>query len=176
MLEQPVNVLSGQRNQQAMNTSLTLWVHILINNKTIIMNVKLIIAGEENYAGFCDKFGDKIYIGNRLEFYDYSGAVWRGNVEYDDGIITVSILDLEQVKNPKDWKQNHDWIKSRHCSCTIGYSEFGSWNSNRKQLSGITGMFKVYDEYKKVQDMFTKKYKCYSHEQLFRPLPCLLIK
>lgn len=139
------------------------------------MNIELSIAGIKNYTGFCDITGERIFIGSRLQFTDYSGAVWQGNVEYDDGIITIDILHLEQITNPKDWKQSHDWINSRHCGCTIGYPEFGTWNHNRKQLIDIAGMFKSYEEYKLVQDKYIEKYGGYSHESLFRPLPCLLI-
>ena len=97
-------------------------------------------------------------------------------MEYDDGVITVNILGLEQVINPDGWRQTHDWIDSRHCGCRIGYPEYGTWNHNRKQLIDIAGMFKSYDEYSGVQDKYLEKYGGYAHETLFRPLPCLLIK
>jgi len=139
------------------------------------MKVFLAINGEDNYTGFCDKEANKIFIGDRLEFYDYSGAIWRGNVEYDDGIVTVSILNLEQVKNPDNWIVKHDWIKSRNCGCKIGYPEYGTWNHNRKQLIDIAGMFKSYDEYKYIEDKYVEKHGGYAHDSLFRPLPCLKI-
>ena len=139
------------------------------------MKIKLIIAEQENYTGFCDKEAEKIFIGDRLEFISYPNSIWRGDVEYDDGIITVSILNLEQIKNPDNWKYKHDWVKSRNCGCQIGHPEYSSWNHNRKQLIDIAGMFKTYEEYEKIQEIFMGKYNCYSHEQLFRPLPVLKI-
>ena len=140
------------------------------------MDIKLSIGGIDNYTGFCDITGERIFLGSRLQFTDYSGAVWQGDVEYDDGVITVSILGLEQVMNPDGWSQAHDWIDSRHCGCRIGYPEYGTWNHNRKQLIDIAGMFKSYDEYRGVQDKYLEKYGGFAHETLFRPLPCLLIK
>lgn len=139
------------------------------------MNIELRIAGILNYTGYCDITGERIYIGSRLQFRDYSGAIWQGDVVYEDGIITIDILNLEQIENPPNWKQLHDWVKSKHCGCQIGYPEYGTWNHNRKQLIDIAGMFKNYEDYKSVIEKYLEKYDGYAHESLFRPLPCLLI-
>jgi hypothetical protein len=140
------------------------------------MNIELKIAGELNFTGFCDKEGSKIYIGNTLEFTDYSGAIWQSVVIYSDGMITVDFCKLKQIKNPDKWNQKHDWVKSRHCGCQIGYPEYGTWNHNRVHLSHITGVFKSYEEYKLAEKKCKDKYGGFLHNYLFRPLPCKLIK
>jgi hypothetical protein len=56
-------------------------------------------------------------------------------------MFTVSITDAEQVKNPKNWNQEHDWIKSRWWSATVGYGEWGTWNCPRRPLTEIENGF-----------------------------------
>lgn len=139
------------------------------------MDIQITIAGEHNYTGFCDKEGNKIYIGSKVQFNSWQGAVWNGIVVYEDGVFTVSILNAEQVENPKDWNKEYDWIKSRWWGTRVGYGEYGTWNCARKSLIDITGMFSNYDDYKDAQDKCQKRYGGYTHNYLQRPLPCLVI-
>lgn len=138
-----------------------------------LARIRDITLGERLYTGYCDRTGTKIYIDDQLEFVDkYSGAVWRGWVEFDDGYPTISILDVENVKNPKDWKEKHDWVDSRWWSIKVGMSETGSWDWARASLPKIAGYFETSEEFFKVKDMFNEKYGEYaSNDELQRQLP-----
>ena len=135
------------------------------------MEIKLIIAGQENYTGYCDQEGEKIFLGDTLEFTSWQGAVWRSKVIFQDGVITVSILDVECVKNPPGWKKDYPWTDSSWWGVHVGYGEYGTWNCSRKPLDQITKAFKTYEEYQEAEKKFVDKHNCYAHEQLFRPLP-----
>lgn len=140
-----------------------------------IMKAEIKINDEINYTGFCDKQGTKIFLGDKVQFTSWQGAVWNGFIEIDDGMITVSILNAEQVENPKDWNKTYDWIGSRWWGTQVGYGEYGTWNCTRKHLAEIAGNFKEYDDYKEAQDKSLKKYGGYTHEYLYRPLPVLVV-
>ena len=139
------------------------------------MEVKINIAGEDNYTGFCDEEGTKIYLGNKVQFTSTTGAIWNGIVVYEDGVFTISILNAEQVINPKDWKNKYDWIESRWWSSQVGYGEFGTWNVARKSLIDIAGMFKSFEQFKEAQEKCHSKYGSYIYKYLHRPLPCLVV-
>jgi hypothetical protein len=129
------------------------------------------------YTGYCDKNGDKIFYGDTLEFNDSSGAIWQSSVVHEDGYATVSRLDVVCIKNPKDWKEKHDWTKSRWWSTLVGYGEMGSWNCARATLPDIAGYFKNSDEMFAVRDKFNKKYgKFHSNRHLQRELPVKIVK
>ncbi len=139
------------------------------------MKVEIKTNGELNYTGFCDKEGTKIFLGDKVQFTSWQGAVWNGFIEIDDGMITVSILNVEQVKNPKGWNKNHDWIESRWWGTQVGYGEYGTWNCTRKHIAEIAGYFGTHKEFKEVQEKCLKKYGGYTHEYLHRPLPVLVV-
>lgn len=137
-----------------------------------MIEAKLIIAGQEGYTGYCDQDGEKIFIGDRLEFTDFSGAVWQADVIYEDGIVTICTWKgVEEIKSPEDWTRPHKWIKSRNWSVMVGYGEYGTWNVLRKSIADIAGGFKIYDEFVEAEDKFAERNSCYAHEQLWRPLP-----
>ena len=124
------------------------------------------------YTGYWDINGEKIHYGDCLEFHSYDGAIWIGEVIYEDAIATVGILNKKNVKNPKDWNQNHDWIESRWWGTDVGYGELGSWNCDRKTLSQIAGHFKSSDEMFKVRAKFNDRYgACASNDDLQREIP-----
>lgn len=142
------------------------------------MKVLLIINDEENYTGYCDKEGNKLYLNDTIEIYDTLGAIYRSKIIYEDGIITISYLssDLTQIKNPPNWKEKHDWVKSKWCGIHIGYPEHGTWNHPRRTLQDICGTFKSYDEFVEVYKKHKYKYNIeFVFTNLFRPLPCLKI-
>ena len=66
-----------------------------------------------------------------------SDGTWDGNTQFEDGCLTVSILDVTNVSNPSTWDREHDWIKSRHWGCMVGYGEYGSWNCPRQPITRI---------------------------------------
>lgn len=137
--------------------------------------IKINIAGEENYTGFCDKEGNKIFLGDKVEFTSRQGSVWNGIIIYEDGVFTVSILEVEQVKNPVNWDKEYDWIKSRWWGGTVGYGEYGTWDCARKSIIDIAGMFENADQYREAQGKCEAKYGKYVHNYLSRPLPCLVV-
>lgn len=92
-----------------------------------------------------DKTGEMIHVGDRVEFTDYSGAQWSGIITFEDGVFTVSILDVECLKNPDDWTRAHAWTDSRWWGTQVGYGEYGSWNCPRKPLTSIAGNFKDFE-------------------------------
>lgn len=139
------------------------------------MQIKLKISGKNDYTGFCDVDGNFIFIGDKLQFTTYQNCIWNGLVVFEDGMVTVSILNAEQVKNPDKWDQKHDWIKSRNWSWSVGYGEFGTWNCCRRSLAEIAGYFKDYESYKSAENKCLEKQKGFLHNYLFRPLPVKIV-
>jgi len=86
-------------------------------------------------TGYRDLEGNNIYTGHIVEFYEDYDCIWRGLIVFEDGVFTVDISKVKQVKNPNNWDQKHDWIRSRHWSTTVGYGEYGTWNCPRQPLS-----------------------------------------
>lgn len=113
-------------------------------------------------TGIYDRTGKQINVGDRLRFYPCEatpatndGCIWDGTVTFEDGVFTVSIQDAAQYQNPTKWEMKHDWIKSRHWSCIVGYGEFGTWNVHRKSLCHIDNGFGSNQEH---------------YERLYKPL------
>lgn len=108
-------------------------------------------------VGLRDIRGRKIWVGDRLRFLrspaDTKGihtGIWEGVVEMEDGVFTVSILDIVNVENPATWDQPHDWVKSRWWGTTVGYGVDGPWNCHRKSLADIhTGFGNEYEAFLK---------------------------
>ena len=101
-----------------------------------------------------DRKGVEIKEGDRLRFFKNDGCVWDGDVIFEDGCLTVSILNAEQVQNPTDWDKRHDWIASRWWSCAVGYGELGTWDCPREPLTAIAERWKSYDEVKPLYERF----------------------
>lgn len=62
-------------------------------------------------------------------------GIWEANTQFEDGVLTVSILDVVCIENPKGWDNEHDWTESRRWSTSVGYGEYGSWNVARQPLT-----------------------------------------
>jgi hypothetical protein len=98
-------------------------------------------------TGVYDKQGELIFVNDRLRFFSspahtcHTGNIWDATVIFEDGVYTVDILSAKQVKNPKDWDMQHDWVKSRSWACLVGYGEYGTWNVPRKCLADISTGF-----------------------------------
>jgi hypothetical protein len=48
-----------------------------------------------------DRNGIEIKEGDRLRFFMDDGCIWDDDVTFEDGCLTVPILNAEQVENPK---------------------------------------------------------------------------
>ena len=106
------------------------------------------------FTGLRDKRGQKIYKDDILLFTDITGAKWIGVVTFEDGLFTVSILFVVNIKNPRKWDMKHDWINSRMWSTRVGYGEYGSWNCPRTPLVQIALNFKELNEVEKLYDKY----------------------
>lgn len=144
--------------------------------------IKRNLPEEEEYTGFCDKTGTKIYSGDWLEFISqYEGEqIWVGQVIFEDGVWTIDITNKKIIKHSKKWSEKYpdrDWTNTRAWACDVGYGEYGSWNDRRKSISEIAGYFKSPDEMFKVRNLFNKKYgEFHSNYNLERELPVLIVK
>lgn len=140
------------------------------------------VANEQDFTGFCDQYGSKIFIGDRLEFHYSNGAIWRADVIFVDGVVTI--LDytgnkeeffgyrrVEEIKPPDNWQRSHRFVDSKGWAIDVGHGEFGNWNYPRKSLPEIAGNFNSSDEFFEVKNKFVEKYNEGSHKKLYRPLP-----
>lgn len=101
-----------------------------------------------------DKNGVAIKIGDRIRIPYCGGCLWDGTVTFEDGVVTVSILDAEQFKNPDKWNQPHDWVKSRSWACVVGYGEYGSWNCPRRPIVSMAENWKSYDDVRPLYEKY----------------------
>jgi len=82
-------------------------------------------------TGVYDIDGRQIMLGDRLRFLPHSeigkpmDEEWEADTTFRDGCVTIEWATAKQIRNPSNWDQGHDWIKSRNFSCTVGISEFG---------------------------------------------------
>jgi hypothetical protein len=93
-----------------------------------------------------DITGREIMVGDWVRFEYNDGCSWEGQVTFEDGLFTVSILGARQVRNPDRWDRKHDWIRSRSWSCIVGYGEYGSWNCPRRAITSFAESFDSAEE------------------------------
>lgn len=99
-------------------------------------------------TGLFDKYGQEININDLVLFEHKDGCKWAGVVIFEDGVITICCWEMViQIKNPKKWDMQHDWINSRWWSTKVGYGEFGTWNVPRVPITRIADQFENPESY-----------------------------
>lgn len=75
-------------------------------------------------AGLRDINGRQIKLGDWVLVPESNGAEWMAQVIFEDGMLTVQYFKAINVKNPPEWKMEHDYIKSRGWLCHVGKHEY----------------------------------------------------
>jgi hypothetical protein len=116
--------------------------HIIVTKEGDVFNVNYETIGI--FSDLFDRLGKKIFTGDRLRFFpclatkaDNDGCIWEADVSFEEGVFTINMLTVSQVQNPRDWCQEHDWVKSRNLNYIAGWGEYGAWNVPRKSLTEI---------------------------------------
>lgn len=89
------------------------------------------------FTGLYDKNGNRIFVGDILEFNDTDG-IWRAPVVFERGLFGLDVYHATQVENPKDWSASYDVVRTRRWGYKWGYEEYGTAFVSREPLARAT--------------------------------------
>ena len=89
------------------------------------------------FTGLYDKNGNRIFVGDILEFNDTDG-IWRAPVVFERGLFGLDVYHVTQVENPKDWSAPYDVVRTRRWGYKWGYEEYGTAFISREPLARAT--------------------------------------